>query len=90
MYFCTVKKSRIINAFVVLGTILKELSENNPYSAAVSMLTEEEYAEVNEVIQREFHYNGWFTEDSIRQAFGEIANWQNHKLTKSQIDKMVI
>jgi hypothetical protein len=83
MYFCTVKKSRIINAFVVLGTILKELSENNPYSAAVSMLTEEEYAEVNEVIQREFHYNGWFTEDSIRQAFGEIASWlTTEKLTE--------
>jgi hypothetical protein len=82
MYFCTVKKSRIINAFVVLGTILKELSEKKPYTAAVSMLTEEEYAEVNEVIQREFHYNGWFTEDSIRQAFGEIANW----LTAEQLN----
>jgi hypothetical protein len=75
MYFCTVEKSRIINAFVVLGTILKELSENKEYSLAVSMLTEQEYAEVNEVIQREFHYNGWFTEDSIRQAFAEIAIW---------------
>ena len=69
------EKSRIINAFVVLGTILNELGENNAYSAKVSSLTEEEYAEVNEVIAREFHHNGWFTEDSIRQAFREISTW---------------
>jgi hypothetical protein len=70
-----VEKSRIINAFVVLGTILNELGENNAYSVKVSSLTEEEYAEVNEVIAREFHHNGWFTEDSIRQAFREISTW---------------
>jgi hypothetical protein len=70
-----VEKSRIINAFVVLGTILNELGENNAYSAKVSSLTEEEYAEVNEVVAREFHHNGWFTEDSIRQAFREISTW---------------
>ena len=69
------EKSRIINAFVVLGTILNELVENNAYSVKVSSLTEEEYAEVNEVIAREFHHNGWFTEDSIRQAFREISTW---------------
>ena len=69
------EKSRIINAFVVLGTILNELGENNAYSVKVSSLTEEEYAEVNEVIAREFHHNGWFTEDSIRQAFREISTW---------------
>ena len=69
------EKSRIINAFVVLGTILNELGENNSYSVKVSSLTEEEYAEVNEVIAREFHHNGWFTEDSIRQAFREISTW---------------
>ena len=69
------EKSRIINAFVVLGTILNELGENNAYSAKVSSLTEEEYAEVNEVVAREFHHNGWFTEDSIRQAFREISTW---------------
>jgi hypothetical protein len=70
-----VEKSRIINAFVVLGTILNELGESKSYSSKVSSLTEEEYAEVNEVIAREFHYNGWFTEDSIRQAFIEISAW---------------
>ncbi len=69
------EKSRIINAFVVLGTILNELGESKSYSSKVSSLTEEEYAEVNEVIAREFHYNGWFTEDSIRQAFREISAW---------------
>jgi hypothetical protein len=70
-----VEKSRIINAFVVLGAILNELGENKAYSSKVSSLTEEEYAEVNEVITREFHYNGWFTEESIRQALGEISAW---------------
>ena len=65
----------MINAFVVLGTILSELGESKAYSAKVSSLTEEEYAEANEVIAREFHYNGWFTEDSIRQAFREISAW---------------
>jgi hypothetical protein len=72
----------MINAFVVLGTILSELGESKAYSAKVSSLTEEEYAEANEVIAREFHYNGWFTEDSIRQAFREISAWlTTEKLT---------
>jgi hypothetical protein len=70
-----VEKSRIINAFVVLGAILNELGKNKAYSSTVSSLTEDEYAEVNEVITCEFHYNGWFTEESIRQVLGEISAW---------------
>ena len=69
------EKSRIINAFVVLGAILNELGKNKAYSSTVSSLTEDEYAEVNEVITCEFHYNGWFTEESIRQVLGEISAW---------------
>lgn len=72
----------MINAFVVLGAILNELGENKAYSSQVSSLTEEEYAEVNEVIMREFHFNGWFTEESIRQALYEISTWlTSEKLT---------
>ncbi|MEY4288061.1 MAG: hypothetical protein RLZZ30_149 [Bacteroidota bacterium] len=81
MYFCTVEKSRIIQAFVVLGTILKELGDNQPYSTKASAVTASEYEALNEVIYREIHHNGWFTEDSIRQAFREISSW----LTEGQL-----
>lgn len=81
MYFCTVEKTKIINAFVVLGTILKELGENQAYSIRSAAVTEQEFDEINEVITREFHYNGWFTEDSIRQAMRGISSW----LTSEQL-----
>lgn len=75
------EKSRIIQAFVVLGTILKELGDNQPYSTKASAVTASEYEALNEVIYREIHLNGWFTEDSIRQAFREISSW----LTEEQL-----
>ena len=27
------------------------------------------------LIEKEQHYNGWFTKDSIKNAFEEIASW---------------
>ncbi|MEY4658802.1 MAG: hypothetical protein RJB36_568 [Bacteroidota bacterium] len=80
MYFCTVEKPKIIRAFVVLGAILKELGENQPYSAKTAAVNALEYEELNDLISREIHYNGWFTEDSIRQAFREIASWLDQDL----------
>ena len=79
------EKSRIINAFVVLGTILKELGENQAYSAKSAALTATEYEALNELIDREIHHNGWFTETSIRQAFREISAW----LTMEQLTTWV-
>lgn len=75
MYFCAVEKSKIINAFVQLGTILKEIGENNAYSSKLDLISAEEFHQLNELIAREIHHNGWFTETSIRQAFREIASW---------------
>ena len=81
------EKSRIINAFVVLGTILKELGENQAYSTKSAALTATEYEALNELIYREIHHNGWFTEASIRQAFREISAWLTTEQLSTWVEK---
>jgi hypothetical protein len=63
-----------INAFVQLGKVMQLLSKNSEYKD-FSGLTEDEFSNANRLIERQQHYNGWFTEDMVRKAMGGIAEW---------------
>ena len=61
-----------IYAFEMLGTVLKAIA--NDTQKPISC-TEEHFESLKTLIQREQHYNGWFTEDVIRNSFKEISFW---------------
>jgi hypothetical protein len=67
-------KINTINAFVQLGKVMQLLSKNAAYQE-FSGLTEEEFQASNHLIERQQHYNGWFTEDMVRKALGGLAEW---------------
>jgi hypothetical protein len=67
-----VERSQITSAFAALGVILAAIAQDQPRPATC---TTEEWDALLELIQKEQHHNGWFTEDAIKMAFQEISSW---------------
>ncbi len=63
------ERNHIIDAFSKLGEVLKAvtLGEQRPECIVAS-----DYDDLLNLIEREQHYNGWFTKESIHAAFKEI------------------
>lgn len=74
MYFCTVERSQIISAFAALGSILDALAtgKNRP-----QIITQSEWEALENLIEKEQHFNGWFTKEAIQNVFVEISSWLN-------------
>lgn len=79
------KKSTIIQSLDQLSVICEHLGANNNWPGFSIGITEAEYQELQQIILRQFHLNGWFTEQSVRgslSAWGEtlkkekLENWQ--------------
>lgn len=72
------ERSQIISAFCALGEVLKALTkgQNKPQT-----ITQTEWETLQQLIEREQHFNGWFTKDAIMHAFHEIHPW----LTQEQL-----
>ena len=79
-YFCTVKRSQIISAFAAIGEILAAFAKDQSRPATC---TAAEWEALVALVQKEQHFNGWFTEDAIKMAFQEIALW----LTSEQLQE---
>jgi hypothetical protein len=71
-YFCTVNRSQMISAFAALGLILEAYAKGK---ARPSSMTDLEWESLDALVQKEQHFNGWFTLESIQMAFIEISNW---------------
>ncbi len=61
-----------ITAFIVLGKFLKQFHSKEKTSENQS-LNELFYDDFNDLILRQKSLNGWFTEENVRNAIGEIA-----------------
>lgn len=72
-----------IAVFVQLGKLLGSFGENLPWPGYECGLNEGEYDEFNARIQVAKHYNGWFTEKSVRSA---LSAWGN-SLTAEGLDE---
>ena len=70
------ERSQIISAFAALGTILDALAtgKNRP-----QIITQSEWEALENLIEKEQHFNGWFTKEAIQNAFLEISSWLNAK-----------
>ena len=73
-YFCVVERSQIISAFEALGTILDALAtgKNRP-----QIITQSEWEALENLIEKEQQFNGWFTKEAIQNVFLEISSWLN-------------
>jgi len=68
-----VKKDRIISAFAQLGKIMNCLGQNHAISDFELGITPLEFENLNSLISRQVHHNGWFSEDMVRKAFCSLA-----------------
>lgn len=61
-----------ISAFVQLGKALQALSTSESWPGFECGLTESEFTDFRTVINTNFHYNGWFTKESVEMA---LRSW---------------
>lgn len=65
-----------------LGEVMRALSQNEKWSSELP-ISESRYQDLSEAIQKAHIYNGWFTEEAVRDSMGGIASWLNEdSLTK--------
>ena len=67
------KKDTIISAFTQLGKIMNCLGQNHAITDFELGITALELENLNSLISRQVHHNGWFSEDMVRKAFGSLA-----------------
>ncbi|NBR15180.1 MAG: hypothetical protein EBU01_11490, partial [Crocinitomicaceae bacterium] len=76
------KKEQIISAFCQLGKVMQMHGNSMNWSGFDSGVTEEEFELVENAIQTQVHFNGWFTEELVRKSFRNLSEW----LTKAQLE----
>lgn len=64
---------RRIQAFVQLGKVLNQFTERKDWPGYESGVGENDFNDFNATIGAAKHHNGWFTEESVRQAISAIA-----------------
>lgn len=84
--FANVKKEALIVAFSQLGKVLVSLGNREEWKDFSLGVTQEEYENLQYVVNRQFSYNGWFTKESVCNsllALGEqltvekLTEWTN-------------
>jgi len=78
-----VKKQEIIKGFEQLGLLMQALGENKDWVDFSTGLTEDEYLEIQKVINRQISYNGWFTKKNVKQSLYALGI----QLSMSNLDK---
>lgn len=62
---------------------MKDIADGNEWQGFDRGVTEQEYLTLVATINKQVHYNGWFTKEAIKSSFGGIATWLNEeKLTE--------
>ena len=67
------KKESLVQAFCQLGLVMRNIGENKPWESFDIGITATEYDKLNVLIGTLKHHNGWFTEDMIRKAIGNLG-----------------
>ena len=77
------EQEKIINGFAKLGELMVSLGEKSDWSGFELGVTEEEYAEIQFLIERQISFNGWFTAHNVRNSLRAIGlNLNKIDLTK--------
>lgn len=67
------KKTQFIQAFQQLSFVLDSLGEKKEWPGFSIGITEQEYQDLNSIIIKQFHLNGWFTEESVRNSLSALG-----------------
>lgn len=67
------------NILFQLGSILNRIGDGDKWPGYEIGINEEEYNELNTLVQNVHIYNGWFKEDQVRKAFKGIGSWLNEE-----------
>lgn len=74
------KREEIVKGFVQLGKLMVSLGEGLDWQGFNSGLTEEEYLDLQGIINKQFQFNGWFTKTNVQKsllALGLQLNEEN-------------
>lgn len=69
----------LIDNFARLGKLMLALGEDKVWLGYESGITETEYLQMQSLINKQFHFNGWFTPASVKQvlcAWGDLLTVQ--------------
>jgi hypothetical protein len=69
-----VNKETLITAFAQLGKAMVQLGKQEPWTDFSLGLTEEEYEKLQIVINRQIHFNGWFSKKSVCDSLLALGN----------------
>lgn len=68
-------KKELIKALAEVGECLRLFSENKSYSSFSKLVDEDLYNQINNAIELEQRYNGWFTPENVRKSMLNISKW---------------
>jgi len=74
-----------INDFTILGKVLRSFGEDKNYQIAIDLAGRDFVNQLNESIESDFHYNGWFVPKNIRKAMVGLA----YMLEKEKLEKWI-
>lgn len=67
-------KETFITAFAQLGKVMVQAGKQEPWTDFSLGLTEEEYEKLQIVIDRQIHFNGWFSKKSVCESLLALGN----------------
>ena len=81
------KKESLVQAFCHLGLVMRNIGENKPWESFDIGITASEYDEFNALMGALKHHNGWFTEEMIRKAIGNLGESLNKENLEQWCDQ---
>jgi hypothetical protein len=69
-----VKRIELIALFAQLGKVCSELGKGHEWKSFEIGLTNHEYEKLQYLVNRQFAYNGWFTNENVQRA---LLDWSN-------------
>lgn len=69
------KRDQIIQAFSQLGIVMRALATDQEFPGNQIGITENEFLELQRVINKQFQLNGWFTKENVRQSLDALGSW---------------
>jgi hypothetical protein len=82
-----VKRESLVQAFCQLGLVMRNIGENKPWESFDIGITASEYDEFNALMGTLKHHNGWFTEEMIRKAIGNLGESLNKENLEQWCDQ---
>lgn len=68
-------EKEILDGFCQLGKLMRSLGSREDYPGYEIGVTEDEFNQLNILINRQFSYNGWFTKENVKQSLLALSEW---------------